>query len=140
MDVTRTTVAHMTTVANGMPLAAISAREEVPPCCVTVISAYACRQFARSCDTVSNADGAVVGLRRRHLYGCNRRSVLIATTCRWRDLAMAVAASSRATKLRARERFFPNNFRRGLLSQACNKPSRRPDRDPTPPADTARVA
>ena len=26
-------------VANGMPLAAIGAREEVPPCCVTVISA-----------------------------------------------------------------------------------------------------
>ena len=27
-------------VANGMPLAAIGAGEEVPPCCVTVISAY----------------------------------------------------------------------------------------------------
>ena len=26
-------------VANGMPLAAIGAREEGPPCCVTVISA-----------------------------------------------------------------------------------------------------
>ena len=25
-------------VANGVPLAAIGAREEVPPCCVTVIS------------------------------------------------------------------------------------------------------
>ena len=28
-------------VANGMPLAAIGAGEEVPPCCVTVISANA---------------------------------------------------------------------------------------------------
>ena len=30
-------------VANGMPLAAIGAGEEVPPCCVTIISANACR-------------------------------------------------------------------------------------------------
>ena len=28
-------------VANGMPLAAIGAREEVPPCCATVLGAYA---------------------------------------------------------------------------------------------------
>ena len=35
-------------VANGMPLAAIGAREEVPPCCVTVVSAYACCQVAAS--------------------------------------------------------------------------------------------
>ena len=33
-------------VANGMPSAAIGAREEVPPCCVTVISANACCQVA----------------------------------------------------------------------------------------------
>ena len=79
MDATRTTVAHTITVANGMPLAAISAREEVPPCCVTVISAYACRQVARSCDTVSNADGAVVGLRGRNLYGNTRHNVLSVT-------------------------------------------------------------
>ena len=79
MDATRTTVAHTITVANGMPLAAISAREEVPPCCVTVISAYACRQVARSCDTVSNAERAVVGLRRRHLYGRTQRIALSAT-------------------------------------------------------------
>ena len=39
MDATRTTVVRTTTLVNGMPLAAISAREEVPPCCVTV-SAY----------------------------------------------------------------------------------------------------
>ena len=45
-------------VANGMPLAAIGAREEVPPCCVTVISAYACRQVALRCETVSNAESA----------------------------------------------------------------------------------
>ena len=35
-------------VANGMPLAAIGAGEEVPPCCVTVISANACRQVVAS--------------------------------------------------------------------------------------------
>ena len=35
-------------VANGMPLAAIGAGEEVPPCCVTVISACACCQDAAS--------------------------------------------------------------------------------------------
>ena len=40
----RTAVAHPMPVANGVPLAAIGACEEVPPCCVTVISAYACRQ------------------------------------------------------------------------------------------------
>ena len=57
-------------VANGMPLAAIGAGEEVPPCCVTVISANACRQVAPAADTVSNAEreSAVFGLRERHLY------------------------------------------------------------------------
>ena len=40
----RTTVAHSMPVASGMPLAAIGAREEVPPCCATVLGAYACRQ------------------------------------------------------------------------------------------------
>ena len=40
----RTAVAHSMPVANGMPLAAIGAREEVPPCCATVLGAYACRQ------------------------------------------------------------------------------------------------
>ena len=79
MDATRTTVARTITVANGMPLAAISAREEVPPCCVTVISAYACRQVAPSAGTVSRADGAVVGLRRRHLYGCTQRTAASVT-------------------------------------------------------------
>jgi hypothetical protein len=39
-------------VANSMPLVAIGAREEVPPCCVTVISAYACRQVAPAAETV----------------------------------------------------------------------------------------
>ena len=44
MVATRTTVAHSMPVVNGMPLAAIGAREEVPPCCATVLGAYACRQ------------------------------------------------------------------------------------------------
>ena len=44
----RTAVAHPMPVANGVPLAAIGACEEVPPCCVTVISACACRQVAPS--------------------------------------------------------------------------------------------
>ena len=79
MDATRTTVAHTVTVANGMPLAAISAREEVPPCCVTVITAYACRQVAPSAGTVIKLQLAVVGLRRRQLYGRTRHSVLSAT-------------------------------------------------------------
>ena len=38
----RTAVAHLMPVANGVPLAAIGAFEEVPPCCVTLISACAC--------------------------------------------------------------------------------------------------
>ena len=42
----RAAVAHPKLVANGMPLAAIGAREEVPPCCVSVLGAYACRQVA----------------------------------------------------------------------------------------------
>ena len=41
-----TAVAHPMPVANGVPLAAIGACEEVPPCCVTVISACACRHVA----------------------------------------------------------------------------------------------
>ena len=48
-------------VANGMPLAAIGAREEVPPCCVTVISAYACRQVAPAAETVMKPQIAVFG-------------------------------------------------------------------------------
>ena len=48
----RTAVAHSMPVANGMPLAAIGAREEVPPCCATVLGAYACRQVAPSAGTV----------------------------------------------------------------------------------------
>ena len=39
----RTTVAHSMSVASGMPLAAIGAREEVAPHCVTDLGAYACR-------------------------------------------------------------------------------------------------
>ena len=63
MDATRTTVAHTVTVANSMPLAAISAHAKVPPLCVTVIGACAsCKvaALATLCPT-SNADGAVVG-------------------------------------------------------------------------------
>ena len=66
-------------VANGMPLAAIGAGEEVPPCCVTVVSAYACRQVAPAAETVMKPQVAVFGLRGRHLYGCTRRSALSAT-------------------------------------------------------------
>ena len=66
-------------MANGMQLAAIGAGEEVPPCCVTVISANACRQVAPAAETVSNAESAVFGLRERHLYGCTRRSALSVT-------------------------------------------------------------
>ena len=40
----RTTVAHSMSVASGMPLAAIGAREEVAPHCVTDLGAYACRR------------------------------------------------------------------------------------------------
>ena len=61
----------MPDVANGMPLAAIGAREEVPscpfPCCVTVISANACRQIAPAAETVMKPRIAVFGLRGRHL-------------------------------------------------------------------------
>ena len=49
-------------VANGMPLAAIGAGEEVPPCCVTVISANACRQVALVCETGMKLQIAVFGL------------------------------------------------------------------------------
>ena len=55
MDATRTTVAHMVTVANGMPLAAISARPKVPPLCVTVIGTCASRKVAGRANTVSRA-------------------------------------------------------------------------------------
>ena len=42
----RAAVAHPMPVTNGVPLAAIGACEEVPPCCVTVIGACACRHVA----------------------------------------------------------------------------------------------
>ena len=68
-------------VANGMPFAAIGAGEEVPPCCVTVISAYACRQVAPAAETVMKPQFAVLGLRGRHLsiYSHTRRSALSVT-------------------------------------------------------------
>ena len=56
------TVARPMPVANGMPLAAIGAREEVPPCCVTVISANACRQVGLVCGTGMKLQIAVFGL------------------------------------------------------------------------------
>jgi hypothetical protein len=43
-------------------LAAIGAREEVPPCCVTVISACACCRVAASARLVARLQIAVVGL------------------------------------------------------------------------------
>ena len=46
MVATRTTVAHSMPVVNGMPLAAIGAQEEVPPCCATVLGACACRKMS----------------------------------------------------------------------------------------------
>ena len=46
---------------------------------MTVISASACSQVVTSANTVSNADGAVVGLRRCNLYGNTRHSVLSVT-------------------------------------------------------------
>ena len=48
-------------MANGMPLAAIGAGDEVPPCCVTVISARACGQVAPSAETVMKPQIAVFG-------------------------------------------------------------------------------
>ena len=42
----RTTVARSMSVASGMPLAAIGAREEVAPHCVTDLGDYACRHVA----------------------------------------------------------------------------------------------
>ena len=46
---------------------------------MTVISASACRQVVTSADTVAKLQIAVVGLRRRHLYGNTRHSVLSVT-------------------------------------------------------------
>jgi hypothetical protein len=74
-----TRVARWLAVMNSVPSVAISSYEKVPPLCVTVIAACASRKVAGVASTVSNADGAVVGLRRRHLYGCTRHSVLSAT-------------------------------------------------------------
>ena len=48
MVATRTTVAHSMPVVNGMPLAAIGARKEVAPHCVTDLGDYACRQVLLS--------------------------------------------------------------------------------------------
>ena len=48
-------------VANGMPSAAIGSREEVPPCCVTVVSACACCQVAASARLSGKLQIAVAG-------------------------------------------------------------------------------
>ena len=72
-----TRVARWFAVMNGVPSVAISSCEKAPPLCVTVIAACASRKVAGVANTVSN--GAVVGLRRRHLYGNTRHSVLSVT-------------------------------------------------------------
>ena len=46
---------------------------------MTVIGACASRKVAGLASTVSNADGAVVGVRRRHLHGHTQRSVVSVT-------------------------------------------------------------
>ena len=74
-----TRVAPWLAVMNGTPSVAISSCDRVPPLCVTVIGACASRKVAGVASTVSNADGAVVGLRRRHLYGHTQRSTLSVT-------------------------------------------------------------
>ena len=74
-----TKVAHWLAVMNGVPSVAIGLCEKVPPLCVTVIGACASCKVAGLARTVSNADGAVVGVRRRHLHGNTRHSVLSVT-------------------------------------------------------------
>ena len=74
-----TRVAHWLAVMNGTPSVAIGLLAKVPPLCVTVIGACASRKVEVFAITVSNADGAVVGVRRRHLYGNTRHSVLSVT-------------------------------------------------------------
>ena len=71
----RTAVAHSMPVANGMPLAAIGAREEVPPCPRRLRLPPSCT----SSDFVMKLQLAVVGLRRRHIYGHTRQRVLSVT-------------------------------------------------------------
>ena len=74
-----TRVARWFAVMKGVPSVAISSCEKAPPLCVTVIAACASRKVAALHCTVSNADGAVVGLRRRHLHGHTQRSALSVT-------------------------------------------------------------
>ena len=117
----RTTVAHSMSVASGMPLAAIGAREEVPPCCATVLGAYACRQVA------PRENLCVPFLANRLEPAKAADSCALAAVRGVRSYAELLVVPSRSrekvrTRLRAWERFFPNNFRRGLLSQVCNKP------------------
>ena len=71
-----TRVAPWLTVMNGTPSVAIGSCERVPPLCVTVIFV---RALLGETITVSNADGAVVGLRRCNLYGRTQRDALSAT-------------------------------------------------------------
>ena len=59
---TLTTVARLMPVANGMPLAAIGAREEVPPCCVTGSQRLRLLPSCRLGGTVMKPQIAVVGL------------------------------------------------------------------------------
>ena len=106
----RTAVAHSMLVANGMPLAAIGAREEVPPCCATVLGAYACRHVAVPANLrvpflanglePANAAGscALAALRGVHSY-----AELLVGPSRSRGKVHA--------SLRAWERFFPKNVR-----------------------------
>ena len=72
-------------------------------------------QMSPEMKTVSNADGAVVGLRRRHPHGHTRRSALSVTM--W----VAGAGGARGGvqpchKIYLRERSLPKNVRRGLLN------------------------
>ena len=104
----RTAVAHPMPVANGVPLAAIGACEEVPPCCVTLISACACRHvagpanlrvpfLANGLEPANTANScALAAVRGVHSY-----AELLVVPSRSREKVR--------TRLRARERFFPKN-------------------------------
>ena len=117
----RTAVAHPMPVANGVPLTAIGACEEVPPCCVTLISACACRHVA------GPANLRVPYLANRLAPAKADHIGALAAARGVRQYAQLLEGPSRSRakvckRLRGRERFFPKNVRRGLLSQVCNKP------------------
>ena len=113
MAATPTTVARWMPVPIAVPLAAVGAREKVAPHCVTDLGDYACRRVA------TRANLRVPFLANGLAPANTANSWALAAVRGVPSYAELLVVPSRSrekvrARLRARKRFFPNNFTRRM--------------------------